>query len=150
MDPNKLATTEGQHSIRRLSDAEAARIAKQGGLELVTGSPEKAPPQNESDAAKERNKAKAREELGHIESLWNHSSFVWFYNECIENGFKAARKFLHEVDVGDSELPRLASRFHVFKEIACWLDEREREHRRLQDPSDPKISEINERLDAHS
>jgi hypothetical protein len=104
---------------------------------------------DDDPAAKQRNKERARNERSHIETLRQNTSFQWFYDSCIERGFQESRRLLEADDADDEELPKLAAAFRVMRGIARWMDARELEHRRLENPNDPQIAVIRARLDLH-
>lgn len=110
----------------------------------------KAEPATESgDAAKKRNRERAREELGHIAALKGNAAFNWFFDNCIEAEFKSARNNLESAHAPSEDLAMRHAQFCALRVIVRWLDEREVQHRKLDDQSDPALAELRSRIDLH-
>jgi hypothetical protein len=138
-----MAESQPPLPLRKITDAEAVRTIKEGWK--VEGA-------EPTEGARERNEQIAREELGHIETLRQNSSFKWFSDTCIERGFKESRGLLDEANlaaISGRGLNLLAGKYQVWRDIARWLDQREYEHRRLLDPKDSHLDVIRKRLDLH-
>src|SRR5215471_7879847 len=127
---------------QRLTDSEFVRAVNRGfkAEGAVT---------DDSPEAKQRNLKRARDELYHIETLHQNSSFGWYYQTIIQRGFKECRESLESIDTPPAALPILHAKFQVWREIARALDTLELEHRRLENPKDPHIEVIRARLDLH-
>jgi hypothetical protein len=109
----------------------------------------KAEPATEVDGSKKRNLDRAREELGHIAALKSNPAFNWFFDNCVESAFMDARKDLENAPLGSGDLPLRHAQFRALRKIVRWLDEREIEHRRLDDPNDPALDALRARIGLH-
>lgn len=127
-------------ALKPLTDSELVRTVNRGFVtDRIT---------DDTPEARARNIKRARDELSHIETLRQNSSFQW-YSSLIEQGFKDSRAALESPDTPPKALPIIQAKFQVWREIARLLDEREIEHRRLENTNDPQIEVIRERLDLH-
>lgn len=109
----------------------------------------KAEPATEVDGSKKRNLERAREELGHIAALKGNAAFNWFFDNCIESEFKSARKNLESAHAPAEDLAMRHAQFCALRVIVRWMDEREVQHRRLDDPNDPALDDLRARIDLH-
>jgi hypothetical protein len=98
----------------------------------------------------EERKKTVEAELSQIESLRDNVAFQWFWQNCVEQGFRQARQNLEDsTSENSADVRLLLSKFHVWRHIARWFDQRELEHRRLLNPNDPRLEQIRERIDLH-
>ena len=136
-----MQSDQAGEGITKLSDAQFARIANQGVSPVTDDTPE----------AKQRNIARAQEELGLIAELRGSRSFQWFFDVCIRRNFTERRNSLDSSGEDESSKAiwvRVAA-YQQWRKIARWLTEREIEHRRLLDPKDPHLADLRKELEAY-
>lgn len=98
------------------------------------------------DDATKRNRENAGEALASIWHLRENKHFQWFWKECVEKEYQAAKDRYNEENISPENANTFRTQYLQMRRIVRFMLDREIEHRRLINPNDTEIARLREKL----